>query len=380
MDNEHQNKFDVHRNLSGRARIFWLWVFHVTLCTEAYGSKSMHRTGFRTRSGKEEQMKKTLYRYLLTAAVCLAFLLQAALPVLAERNTGFKDFYFYGPEVITGYHDLVVDSYGDGYYVESWDWGENYSGVFKQNRCYQLTINLCAEDGYSFDSQELYTFYYNDVNANAYPTYSDLIARGGTRYRKCQVGISFACTDPIAVTGLKAKTIGMNRVQLDWNDDEASDGYLILRGGRQIGFSRTNTFIDDTADSTAFNYFWVIPFSLQDGKVQKGLVGDYVYALGRTISKVTNLKAVSKTIGDKPGAQLTWNAAEGANYYVIYHRIGKTGSPSRIAETDQLQINLTGNAGELQFYWVYGAYADKNGNTLCAGPMSDYAWAVLPKN
>ena len=61
----------------------------------------------------------------------------------------------------------------------------------------------------------------------------------------------------------------MNTVTLTWDKTEGTDGYLILRGGKQVGYSMTDSYVDPSANADEFNYFWVIPFVKQNGKTVK---------------------------------------------------------------------------------------------------------------
>ena len=177
----------------------------------------------------------------------------------------------------------------------------------------------------------------------------------------------------LSVSGLKAAPAGMMRVNLAWNKTEGAAGYLILRGGKQIGYSVTNTYTDGEANAEDFNYYWVIPFTKKDGKIVKGALSNYVWALGRTVGSIEKVTAS----GTKGGVSLSWAAAQGANGYVI---LSKTGSNKAAfnapVRTSVPSYTDTAASGTVKFYWVYAVYNGQSGNTMAAGKVSPFAWAV----
>ena len=284
----------------------------------------------------------------------------------------------YGPAPIEGEGgDSSISSTGLGCIPISWNWGTGFYGMFKQSVPYTLTVYLQATNHYIFSAGFNYVFYNGFFAGGQVELYNPVTKNDVSGFQNAKVTIQFNPTPPITVAGLKAKTAGMRKVDLTWDFSYASDGYLILRNGKQIGFTSEAHYTDNSADPDAFNYYWVIPFSKYNGILYKGNVGNYVWAIGRKIAKPAGVKAISHYIPKTAGALLSWNAVEGANSYIIYSRSGKTGMPTYKAETIALQFQDIGGPGELRFYWVYGIYRDKNGNIVAAGPMSDYAWAVL---
>ena len=177
-----------------------------------------------------------------------------------------------------------------------------------------------------------------------------------------------------AVSGLNATPTGMNTVTLTWNKSEGADGYLILRGGKQIGYSMTNSYVDSSANANDFNYYWVIPFAKQNGKTVKGQLSNYVWALGRIVGQVQKVTAQA----GKSGIKLSWNAVDGANGYVILSKTGSSkaafNAPVKTAETSYTDMSAA--SGVTQFYWVYAVYNNAAGQTQAAGKVSPFAWAV----
>lgn len=167
----------------------------------------------------------------------------------------------------------------------------------------------------------------------------------------------------------------MGVVEISWNKAEKATGYLVLRGGKQVGYSTgANThYVDLSADPDDFNYYWVIPFIKRaDGTMLKGELSNYVWALGRTVDTVEKVT----TNATANGIELSWPAASGANAYVI---LSKTGS-AKAAFNPKVAVTGTSYTDKakagVQFYWVYAVYNNKDGKTLAAGKVSPYAWAV----
>lgn len=179
-----------------------------------------------------------------------------------------------------------------------------------------------------------------------------------------------------AVTGLKAETIGMNRVKLTWDAVEGANGYLIIglnptRTGSQIAYTARTTWTDTVADSEEFNYYWVIAYNTESKA--KGELGGYVWALGRVVGKVTKVAAVAT----ENGIELDWADVTGANSYVILSKTGSNdadfNAPVAVEGSDYVDAGVA--AGTVKFYWVYGAFTNEDGKTLAAGKTSPFAWA-----
>jgi len=179
-----------------------------------------------------------------------------------------------------------------------------------------------------------------------------------------------------AVTGLKAETIGMNRVALTWDAVEGANGYLIIglnptRTGSQIAYTARTNWTDTAADADEFNYYWVIAYNSESKA--KGELGSYVWALGRVVGKVTKVAAVAT----ENGIELDWADVTGANSYVILSKTGSNkadfNAPVKVEDSDFIDAGVA--AGTVKFYWVYGTYTNEDGKTLAAGKTSPFAWA-----
>ena len=93
----------------------------------------------------------------------------------------------------------------------------------------------------------------------------------------------------------------------------------------------------------------------------------------RLVAQVKNLTA--KQAGDS--VELSWDAAEGANAYVILSKSGSADSAFR----SSVQVKNTFYSDDpgkgVHFYWVYAVYANDEGRIFAAGKTSQYAWAMV---
>ncbi|MBR3643499.1 MAG: Ig-like domain-containing protein, partial [Parasporobacterium sp.] len=175
------------------------------------------------------------------------------------------------------------------------------------------------------------------------------------------------------VTSLKAITEGMNKVTVSWDEIENADGCIILRNGKQIGYSLENSFEDTEADADTWNYYWALPFVKSGGLVLTGKLSNYVWALGRKISTIENVTAKE----EKGSVKLEWTAAEGANGYVILSKSGSDKVPfNEPVYVDSTSAAIPSGSG-VHFFWVYGIYKNAEGKIIAAGKVSPYAWAVV---
>lgn len=181
--------------------------------------------------------------------------------------------------------------------------------------------------------------------------------------------------DSSPVKNLKAVSCGTQKVKLTWTKVTGADGYLIYtkKDGEKEYFTDTdNTYYeDDSALSTANNFYWVYPYK-QDGEA-KQLIGDcpnYVYAKG-VCAPVTNLKAES---AGKNEVKLTWSASSGAQGYIIYAKKNTEkavylGMTSNTRYTDKKALSTAYN-----FYFVYPYTMDANGKRVL-GTAPKYVYA-----
>lgn len=64
----------------------------------------------------------------------------------------------------------------------------------------------------------------------------------------------------LCAMGLNAETDENSHILLSWLDAEYGDGYLILRDGKQIGYTQGTSFVDEEPNPHAFNFYWVITY------------------------------------------------------------------------------------------------------------------------
>lgn len=183
-----------------------------------------------------------------------------------------------------------------------------------------------------------------------------------------------------AVTGLTAKATGMNRVALSWDAVEGAEGYFVIgfgenRTGSQIAYTTRTSWTDTAADSDAFNFYWVQPFNRNAaGKIVKGELGGYKYALGRVVAATGKVFATAT----EDGIELSWAAVNGANSYVVMSKTGSADAAfnASVATDTNTFVDTNAEAGEVTYYWVYATYKNADGKVLAAGKTSPFAWAI----
>ncbi len=128
---------------------------------------------------------------------------------------------------------------------------------------------------------------YTDVNAldtdyNYYWVFAFITDSQGRRIPgKCQM-YAYGKGVCAAVTGLRASS-GSGYVKLTWNQVADADGYLIygIRPGGEygyIGMTTTGTsFTDRSASASAYTFYWVYPYHLNNGKMIPGGTANYTY-------------------------------------------------------------------------------------------------------
>ena len=183
-----------------------------------------------------------------------------------------------------------------------------------------------------------------------------------------------------AVKNLKATAVGYQSVQLSWNYVNGAKGYLIIglnskRPGKQIGYTASNRWVDNSASPTEFNYYWVIPYYKNSaGKIVVGRTSNYVYSFGTNLGQVVNVK----TLAGKNGISLSWSSVKGANGYIVLSKqdSSKNGYRAKVSVTTTSFTDKNVQPGKTYFYWVYAVYKNSAGRILTAGKLSSYSWAL----
>ena len=152
------------------------------------------------------------------------------------------------------------------------------------------------------------------------------------------------------VEGLKATAKADGQVEVSWDALEGADGYLVVAingkvRGQQIGYTAGTSFVDKDANAKDYNYYWVIPyFKNADGKIVKGQLTGYVYAM-----KQTEFAAVAESTED--GVALTWEAVEGASKYIVKAKAASEKTATAIATVEGTEyVDATASADEYTFY------------------------------
>lgn len=177
------------------------------------------------------------------------------------------------------------------------------------------------------------------------------------------------------VEGLKATAKADGQVEVSWDALEGADGYLVVAingkvRGQQIGYTAGTSFVDKDANSKDYNYYWVIPyFKNADGKIVKGQLTGYVYAM-----KQTEFAAVAESTED--GVALTWEAVEGASKYIVKAKAASEKTATAIATVEGTEyVDATASADEYTFYWVFPVYTNAAGKDV-VGNASNYVFGM----
>lgn len=177
--------------------------------------------------------------------------------------------------------------------------------------------------------------------------------------------------------GMKAEEAGKNKVKLTWNKVNGADGYIIYRkvgSGKAAYLAQTTnlSFTDVRASDEEYNFYWVYPYYMENGRRVMGSSGAYVYAKG-VLTPVSGLKASSSGKNIK----ITWNQLSGADGYLIYRRIGSGSFEYRYMKgaSDTSFVDTKGSGTEYNFYRVY-PYYNKNGKRI-VGKSGSYVYGKV---
>lgn len=177
--------------------------------------------------------------------------------------------------------------------------------------------------------------------------------------------------------GMKAEEAGKNKVKLTWNQVNGADGYIIYRkvgSGKAAYLAQTTnlSFTDVRASDEEYNFYWVYPYYMENGRRVMGSSGAYVYAKG-VLTPVSGLKASSSGKNIK----ITWKQLSGADGYLIYRRIGSGSFEYRYMKgaSDTSFVDTKGSGTEYNFYRVY-PYYNKNGKRI-VGKSGSYVYGKV---
>lgn len=208
---------------------------------------------------------------------------------------------------------------------------------------------------------------------NFYRVYASYM--GANNQRVVGPSNSYVFAKPIlpAAQNVRARAAGARKVKLTWDVVDGAEGYLIYR---QIGkgkyayrYMTSNlNYIDTTASSTEYNFYWVFPYYKEDGKMMTGGVKSYVFAKGicLPVSGLTTTSVVD-------GVRLNWAKSTDAEGYLIYRRIGNGAYGYRYMVTETEFVDDTASKEEFNFYWVF-PYIKVDGK-IVAGQPSKYVYA-----
>lgn len=266
--------------------------------------------------------------------------------------------------------------------------------------CTPDTVTVAAVGGEDGDGNDIYI---SKITVPVYRTYNDYYHRGthvagevvteeredGThKVTYCKYGCGTKMSDELVepeapektlgqVENLKAATYGVNSTLISWDALEGADGYIVVAinskaQGQQIGYTSTTSFVDENAKSNDYNYYWVIPyFKNAEGKIVKGQLTGYKYAMGQTAMNVAAETAEN-------GVALTWDAVDGATSYIVKAKASSAKAATVIATvTGTEYVDKTASADEFTFYWVFPCYTNAAGKTVVGTiDASQYVYGI----
>ena len=144
--------------------------------------------------------------------------------------------------------------------------------------------------------------------------------------------------DEIAISSIKAK--GFNCVSLEWNEVDDADGYYIYRreeGGEYEYVGETeNTFFTDTTAKTKTTYYYGVAAYNSAG--QGSIQGDAMVTTGN--GQVKNVEVKNAVFN---GNTVSWDGLEGATGYMVYRRLGSSGSFEKLTPNGITEDEYTDN-------------------------------------
>ena len=185
--------------------------------------------------------------------------------------------------------------------------------------------------------------------------------------------------DSLVLTNLKAVPAGKNKVTLSWDVVPGAEGYIIYakRPG-ESAFSYLSmttkglTFTDSAALDSDYNFYRVYPYVMYNGSRITGTCPKYVYAKGITLAPT----GITAHGAGKGIVQLSWNAVDGADGYLVYGRHSKNGEYGYITMTTGATTARDTKAldNDYNFYWVFAYHFDASGKRV-VGSTPQYVYA-----
>ena len=178
-----------------------------------------------------------------------------------------------------------------------------------------------------------------------------------------------------AVTTLSAKSAGVGKVVITWNQVNDVDGYLIYakKDGQYAYCGMTTlgtSYTDVKASMTDYNYYWVYPYVTDGNQKLIGKCSNYVYAKGTPLA-VKEL--IAKSAG-KNKVTISWKKNSDVNGYIIYKKNASTGKFEYLyMTTSTTYTDTSASATDYNFYRIY-PYVVNNG-TRVLGTSNTYVYA-----
>lgn len=180
--------------------------------------------------------------------------------------------------------------------------------------------------------------------------------------------------ETLVSANIKASGTGDRQVTVTWDKVPGATAYIVYgKTGKngiyhQLEITAYTKYVQNDASNDEWNFYWVYPYvkDPSTGVITTGKSGDYAYGMGTNGVVTEKLPTVAKVsaVGDGQGVNLTWNAVEGAEGYIIYTKsaseIGshylsmRTHAGSGASATKYKDTEAS--RSEYNFYWIFPYY------------------------
>lgn len=237
------------------------------------------------------------------------------------------------------------------------------------NKAYSIQLTLSISEGYKISDNVIVT-----VNGNQ----AVLEVTDG----KVVVSYTFEKTAPMKPEGVTVAADTTTSIQVQWDVVDGAEGYIIYRKAEGetkytykglVTRGSTTSYTDKNVTKGTRYYYYVCSYTFKaDGNRNTSKASTVMGAVAG-ILPATNLKAERN---GKSQVKVSWSKADGAQGYIIYRRIGDSGSFSYryMVNSSTLYYNdTTASESEYNFYRIY-PYITVNG-TRILGPSTTYVYS-----
>lgn len=248
-----------------------------------------------------------------------------------KKIVGTSTAYAYAKPSLAAITNFTAKGTGNRQVTISWSKVDNAEGyiIYRQIGNEKMSYRYLVSGTSFIDdtvSNEVYSFY------RVYPYYT---SSSGTRTIGPSPNYVYAKGKIPAVVGIKAVS-QRGGVKINWNNTSNVDGYLIYRkvgsGAYQYRYMTSGTqFIDTTASTAEYNFYWIFPYCNENGKMIVGGTAPYVYGKAQAFGKSSYVAGTYLVGRDIPAGEYVLSG----NY--CYFEI--CNSPPADDRTDNIIVN-----------------------------------------